>query len=247
MLVSTPLGACLRYPVVLLDVGGTLIGPRESFGQVYSETFAEFGVRCDFESFNAAVLETWDEMNRSIPSGEDRYAHFDGGENGYWLRFVQRAVELATGELIGERLASTGLKRLQERFGCVDAWHVFEDALPALEALRERGAKLAVVSNWDSRLPDVLKKLSLDSWFETVVVSHFEGVEKPSAEIFQRALERLGADAADALHVGDSPELDGAGAAAAGVDWIWVDRLNPANEQAIPDLSRLPEIVDNGL
>ena len=100
----------MRYPVVLLDVGGTLIGPRGSFGEVYAEVFSEFGVRCDSERFNTAVYATWDEMNRSIPTGTDRYAHFDDGEHGYWRRFAQRAVELATGELIGDRLAAAGLK-----------------------------------------------------------------------------------------------------------------------------------------
>lgn len=247
MLVSTPVEDPLRYPVVLLDVGGTLIGPRGSFGEVYAEIFTEFGVRCDAEQFNTAIYATWDEMSRSIPTGIDRYAHFDGGEDGYWHHFVQRAVELATGELIGDRLAAAALKRLQKRFGSVDAWQVFDDALPVLETLRQRGVRLAVVSNWDSRLPDVLKALSLDGWFETIVVSHFEGVEKPNAAIFRRALERIGVAPANALHVGDSPELDGAGAAAAGVDWIWVDRYNPANDKAIPDLSRLPAIVEHGL
>jgi len=237
----------LRYPVVLLDVGGTLIGPRRSFGEVYADVFSEFGARCDGERFNTAVYATWDEMNRSIPTGTDRYAHFDDGEDGYWRRFVQRAVELAAGELIGDRLAAAGLKKLQQRFGSADAWQVFEDTLPALEALRRRGVRLAVVSNWDSRLPAVLKALSLDGWFETIAVSHIEGVEKPNAAIFRRALDRMGAGAADALYVGDSPELDGAGAAAAGMDWIWVDRHNPANDKAIPDLSRLPAIVEHGL
>ena len=247
MLVSSSVGDSLRYPVVLLDVGGTLIGPRRSFGEVYAEVFSEFGVRCDADRFNTAIYATWDEMSRAIPSGVDRYTHYEGGENGYWRRFIQRAVELAVGELIGDRLALAGLKKLQERFGSVDAWRVFDDALPALEGLRQRGARLAVVSNWDSRLPDVLKALSLDGWFETVVVSYFEGVEKPNSAIFQRALERIGADAAEAIHVGDSLELDGAGATAAGVDWVWVDRNNPANDKAITDLSRLPEIAEHGL
>lgn len=237
----------MRYPVVLLDVGGTLIGPRGSFGEVYSKVFSEFGVRCDAERFNNAIYATWDEMSRKIPTGADRYNHFAGGENGYWLQFIQRAAELATGEMIGDRLATAGLKKLHEHFGGVDAWQLFDDALPALEALHQRGARLAVVSNWDSRLPDVLKNLSLDHWFEAVVVSHFEGVEKPSATIFHRAIELLGANANDALHVGDSVELDGGGATAAGIDWVWVDRHNPGNDKAIPDLSRLPDIATEGL
>lgn len=237
----------MRYPVILLDVGGTLIGPRGTFGQVYSDVFADFGVHCGAVEFNNAIYATWDEMSRRIPTGADRYAHFEGGENGYWLQFVQRATELATGQMIGQRLATVVLERLHAYFGGVDAWEVFDDALPALEALKSHGARLAVVSNWDSRLPDVLTNLELDHWFDAVVVSHFEGVEKPNATIFRRALELLGADPKDALHVGDSPELDGDGATAAGVDWVWVDRRNPSNGKAIPDLSRLPVIARNGL
>ena len=236
----------LRYPVVLLDVGGTLIGPRASFGEVYSEIFSKFGVRCDGEQFNAAVYATWNEMSESIPPGADRYAHFDGGEDGYWRKFVARSVEFATGEMIGERLAAAALAALQERFGSASAWRVFNDVPPALQALRDLGARLAVVSNWDSRLPRVLQSLELDRWFETVVVSHFEGVEKPSAKIFQRALERMGVEASRALHVGDSPELDGAGAAAAGVDFAWIDRRDEPAKESIPDFRELPRIVERG-
>ena len=236
----------LRYPVVLLDVGGTLIGPRASFGQVYSEVFEEFGVRCDGERFNEAVYATWNEMNGTVPAGVDRYAHFEDGEDGYWRRFVGRAVELGTGEMIGDRLAAAALRRLQERFGGADAWRVFDDVPPAMSALRDLGARLAVVSNWDSRLPGVLEMLELDGWFETVVVSHFEGVEKPDARIFERALERMGVEPGQTLHVGDSPELDGAGAAAAGVDFAWVDRRKEPDANAIRDFSALPRIVERG-
>lgn len=236
----------LRYPIVLLDVGGTLIGPRASFGQAYSDVFSRFGIRCDGDRFNTAVYGTWNEMSRSIPVGRDRYAHFCGGEDGYWRRFITRTVETACGELIGERLAAAALAALKEHFGSAQAWRVFDDVPPALATLRDLGARLAVVSNWDSRLPDVLKVLALDRWFETVVVSHFEGVEKPSAEIFKRALERMKVDASDALHVGDAPELDGVGARAAGVDFAWIDRRADPAQDSIGDFGDLPRIVERG-
>jgi len=237
----------LRYPVVFMDVGGTLIGPRVSFGETYAEVFEEFGVRCDGARFNDAVHATWNEMNRMIPAGADRYSHFENGENGYWCRFVQRAVELATGEIIGDRLTIEALRLLLDRFGSADVWRVFDDVEPALETLRGQGIRLAVVSNWDSRLDNVLNVLGLDGWFETVVVSHLEGVEKPDAEIFNRALERMRIAPSEALHVGDSPELDGVGAQAAGVDWIWVDRRDPKNAKAVPSFDSLPQIVERGL
>lgn len=236
----------LRYPVVLLDVGGTMIGSRASFGQVYSEVFSEFGVRCDGEHFNDAIYTAWNEMNAAVPQGVDRYAHFDGGEEGYWRRFIVRSVELATGEMVGDRLAAAALRRLQDRFGNAATWRVFEDVPPALQALRDLGARLAVVSNWDSQLPNVLRVLSLDGWFETVVVSRFEGVEKPNPRIFELALERMGIEPGQAVHVGDSRELDGVGAAAAGVDFAWVDRSEKPRDGSIPDFKRLPGIVERG-
>jgi putative hydrolase of the HAD superfamily len=214
---------------------------------VYSTVFQEFGIRCDGEQFNQAVYATWDEMNRAVPVGVDRYTHFADGEDGYWKRFVTRSVELASGELIGENLAAAALQALQRRFGSAEAWRVFDDVPPALRALRDAGARLAVVSNWDSRLPDVLRVLELDPWFETVVVSHFEGVEKPNGELFERALERMNVPADRVLHVGDSPELDGVGARNAGIDFVWVDRRTPAEPNTIPDFSGLLEIARDGL
>ena len=237
----------MRYPFVLLDVGGTLIGPRSSFGDAYSEVFSQFGLRCDGESFNTAVYATWEEMNCAVPTGADRYTHFEDGENGYWKRFISRSVELACGRVIEDSLADSALDLLRTHFGNADAWHVFDDVPPALAAMRDLGARLAIVSNWDSRLPAVLKLLGLDSWFETVVVSHLEGVEKPNAELFRRALERLDADPHSTLHVGDSPDLDGAGARAAGVDFVCIDRRDQPAEGTIPDFSALLQIVERGV
>ena len=74
-----------------------------------------------------------------------------------------------------------------------------EDPVAAYDELRERLRKAQT-------LVTVLELLGLDGWFETVVVSHFEGVEKPDAELFRRALDRLGADPGTTLHVGDSPD-----------------------------------------
>jgi putative hydrolase of the HAD superfamily len=87
-------------------------------------------------------------------------------------------------------------------------------AVEALGALRERGLKLAVVSNWDCSLPDKLAELGLADWFEAIISSAEAGVPKPDPAPFRLALERLDARPERALHVGDEPADDqGAGAA----------------------------------
>jgi putative hydrolase of the HAD superfamily len=94
------------------------------------------------------------------------------------------------------------------------------DALPgvadACRTLSAAGLRLAVVSNWDVGLHDHLRRLGLDGALDAVVTSAEAGSPKPEPQIFQLALERLGATAARAVHVGDSDD-DAEGARAAGM------------------------------
>lgn len=100
----------------------------------------------------------------------------------------------------------------------------FDDVRPALVAVRARGVRTVAVSNWDSSLPEVLERTGIAPLLDGVVCSAVLGVAKPSAELFERALELAGAAAADALHVGDSPDEDVAGAIAAGIEPVLIDR-----------------------
>ena len=100
-------------------------------------------------------------------------------------------------------------------------------AVPALHALRRAGLALACVSNWDMSLADLIEPLGLGGLLETVLVSADVGRPKPDPAIFGVALERLGVDAAHALHVGDSP-ADRDGALAAGM------RFEPAPLATLP-------------
>jgi putative hydrolase of the HAD superfamily len=94
------------------------------------------------------------------------------------------------------------------------------DALPgavdACRALAAAGLRLAVVSNWDVGLHDNLRTLGLDREVHAVVTSAEAGAPKPAPQVFELALERLGATAAHAVHVGDA-EADAEGALAAGL------------------------------
>ena len=94
------------------------------------------------------------------------------------------------------------------------------DALPgaadACRALAAAGLRLAVVSNWDVGLHDHLRALGLDGEVDAVVTSAEAGAPKPEPRIFELALERLGATAARAVHVGDA-DADAEGALAAGL------------------------------
>jgi len=242
------MGAKVRYDVVLLDVGETLIGPRHSFGAVYAAALGKLGVTLPGDSLERALRETWREFDRMIPPGRDRYAHFPGGEREYWMRFTRGTIERASSSEVQEQLVSDLLDLLAQAFRAETAWLVYPDVIPALKALRNAGVRMGVVSNWDSNLPRLLGRLGLSRYFDAVGVSHLEGVEKPEPAFFRRVLDLMGAEAETALHVGDVPDLDLAGANAAGLDGLLVDRGGKldASFEAIADLSDLPRIARDG-
>jgi putative hydrolase of the HAD superfamily len=118
-------------------------------------------------------------------------------------------------------------------------FRAYPDAGPGLSELRSRGLRLVCVSNWDISLTDVLERCGLLEPIEGIVSSAGAGAKKPDPAIFETALEVAGVEAAEALHVGDTPEEDVAGARAAGIRVLLLDREGDG------DISSLTEITDH--
>jgi putative hydrolase of the HAD superfamily len=108
------------------------------------------------------------------------------------------------------------------------AFYAYPDAQPALERLAASGLKLAVVANWDVSLHDVLARAGLAGFFEAIVTAAGVGAAKPDPRPFQVALERLHVEAVACAHVGDDPLTDVAGAEAAGMPAVLLDRSGRA-------------------
>ncbi len=94
---------------------------------------------------------------------------------------------------------------------------------PMLAELRDMGLKLGIITNgWAQTQLGVIRALDLEPYFDVILVSETEGVRKPEAEIFERALNRLQTSADRALFVGDHPLNDITGAQAVGMRAIWM-------------------------
>jgi putative hydrolase of the HAD superfamily len=100
----------------------------------------------------------------------------------------------------------------------------YPDAVPALSALRDRGLRLLAVSNWDCSLPRVLDGCGFGELLDGTITSAETGSRKPDPAIFERALELARCAPDEALHVGDTAEEDVAGARAAGIRPLLIDR-----------------------
>jgi putative hydrolase of the HAD superfamily len=218
-----------RYDAVLLDAYGTLVS-----------------LDAPFERLQTAVAKR---LGKDVPLQEARRA-FER-EIAYYVAHCHRArdqaslrklrlecAQLVLDELGLEAPAEAGLAVLEDAI----RFRAFEDVEPALAAIARRGLATAVVSNWDCSLGEALETAGLR--FHTVVDSATAGAPKPDPAMFRLALERLGTEPARVLHVGDREETDGAGARAAGLDVVIVDRGVTPAPGTIGSLTELPGILD---
>src|SRR5207253_475943 len=80
-------------------------------------------------------------------------------------------------------------------FAKPNAWALYPETVSTLATLDAWGLALGIVSNFDSRLYEILIGLGIDRFFESVTISSVAGAAKPSPKIFQRALQKHGVTA----------------------------------------------------
>jgi len=212
---------------VTFDVGGTLIEPWPSVGHVYAEVAAGFGL--------SGIAP--EQLNRQFAAAWKSRGSFDYSRAA-WRELVNRTFA----GLCPEPPGLACFDAIYGRFATAATWRLFDDVLPAFAALKSRGLKLGAISNWDERLRPLLDELRLSRCFDVIVVSCDTGRVKPDPEIFLTAARQLGVPLGSILHVGDSAREDFAGAQAAGMRAVLVDRAGASpGLTVVPCLTRVVE------
>lgn len=218
-----------RIRAVTFDVGGTLIAPWPSVGHVYADAAASAGFPCDPHVLTRRFFAAW---------GRRLDFSFDYSR-ATWRSLVAQTL----GGLVPGAFLDEVFEDVYERFARAETWRTFEDVRPAVAALRTRGVRLGLISNWDERLRPLLQILGLASDFETTIISCEAGCAKPAAAIFQQAARSFGLPPSAVLHVGDSPDEDVAGAIQAGLSAVLL-RREPAGAGDGPAVGTLIDLVE---
>jgi putative hydrolase of the HAD superfamily len=106
----------------------------------------------------------------------------------------------------------------QFQFHCVP----FIGLIEMLDTLKQQGYQLGIITNGRGEFQaKAISGLGIQAYFDTILISEIEQVRKPEAEIFNRAITRLGGSAQNSVFVGDNPEADILGAKNANLRTIW--------------------------
>lgn len=217
----------MRIEAITFDVGGTLLEPWPSVGEVYGKAALECGLG-EFkpEVISENFFRTW-----------TKRGHFDYSRPS-WRKLVNQSFEGLC------HVSDELFERIYQEFAKAGAWRVFEDVLPALAALKDGGLKLGVISNWDERLRPLLAEIDLERFFEVITVSSEVGAHKPEPEIFRAAAEALGVNPMRIVHVGDSDLEDISGAKLAGFEALKISRQRPGDARGIRSLLELAGFIE---
>ncbi|HLK89772.1 MAG TPA: HAD family hydrolase [Polyangia bacterium] len=223
---------------ILFDAGFTLTFHD---GARLADYAAKAGVVADAAALERAERALREEYRET--EGVVMRTHHDGGFS-WHERLYRRLLHLAgtPGQPAALDLAATVMLREHR---ASNAWRrIGAGVRAALERLRGAGFKLAVVSNSEGTIEQMLIEIGLRPLLDAVVDSTVVGFTKPDPRIFAVALERLGVEAADALMVGDSPSADVDGAKGAGIRAALIDPYDFYPWSKAPRFKDVPQLTD---
>jgi HAD superfamily hydrolase (TIGR01509 family) len=112
------------------------------------------------------------------------------------------------------------------------------------EALERLGKhyRLAVISNADGKIAEVLARCGIADCFETITDSGIVGKEKPHPAIFDAAARSLGVSAAQSIYIGDVYSVDYLGATRFGMQSVLFDAAGAYRDRDLPRVESLEEL-----
>jgi HAD superfamily hydrolase (TIGR01549 family) len=224
--------------VVFFDVGGTLVhSDLDSLGRL-QEALRLIG----YDLGRDRVAKANDRARQAVSRRRRRLAARLEAVTAsrMWLDHLAEELDLDLRGNALERELALAVQQIES-----GAREIVDPDAPALlAALRRRGLRLGVVSNWSADLPDYLRSRGLLERFDAVIASEAVGSAKPHREIFLRALSALNCTPRRAVHVGDDYWADVVGARSLGIRAVLIDRTGGAPREGCVTISRLRDLKD---
>ena len=235
---------------VIFDLGGTLID--------FCGNGSDW--RAMEERGSAALHRFLVERGHALPEADLNDAVWDGMRRG-WADAMSGRANACLPDIIAVSLAQLGfaldaatLWQAARTYasGVEQGITPLEGARQVLSELKQRGLRIGLLSNttWPSEFHrQELQTFGLMSFFDTLAFSCELGAWKPNMPAFHYVTDRLGVLPAEAVYVGDAPEIDVLGAQKAGLRGVWISTNERSAGNVQPDaiihrLTELPAVLD---
>jgi len=215
-----------KTKVIFFDVGNTLLFPNRE--RIHAP-LAERGIVPDGEHLRDLECRTknqFDGMMTNIGNTDHSF---------WWMFYSQLLVEIGLkDDAIRDQLV-TGIRNSGN-------WDSIRPG--TADRLYEIGERyqIAVISNADGRIEDVLQRCGIARCFRTITDSGLVGYEKPHPEIFHQALKSMNVAPQESLYVGDVYSVDYLGATGAGMQALLMDVPGAYRDKGVPRVESLAEL-----
>ena len=212
--------------VIFFDVGNTLLFPNRA------------KMLAPLPSDRHPTLEQWRALERRTKTEFDRDVQSGRVDHGFWWIFhsyLLKDLDENPDGLVGELVQNTQKSA---------NW---DQILPGTRAALDRIAtryRIAVISNADGKIENVLWRCGIAECFESITDSGIVGFEKPRPEIFEAALGVMNAHADESLYVGDVYSVDYLGARNAGMQAVLFDVSGAYRDRKEPRVDSLEQLDD---
>ena len=226
-----------RMEGVIFDYGGTLVSNREADDILY-DILTSIGIMIDRQEFASAYLKMrsyWEEHYSSLPGGSR------------WSRQIMEDCNIFFLKSAGFFSSPEETSSLiEEKWNAADRRTLFPDVPGALAAIRKTSFGMGIVSQnrmMSDDLQNEMNSLGIGHFFDAVITSEEEGHDKPDPGLFLAVSSKLGIPPERLFHVGDIFEKDVAGALAAGMSPVLLDRDGKDASGYEPKIRQLDELL----
>jgi putative hydrolase of the HAD superfamily len=183
------------------------------------------------------TLEQWHAIERQTKNEFDEILQHDGkADHSFWFMFYSHLLDELNVHDDTLRDALVGATRVSANWR-----EIRPGTRESLLRLSSR-YRLAVISNADGKIADVLERCGIADCFLTITDSGLVGREKPHPAIFEAALRAMDAAPEQSLYVGDMYSVDYLGATAAGMQAILFDVSGAHRETGLPRVESLEQL-----
>ena len=226
-----------KLKTILLDAGNTLISMNLSW--LYHE-LKHFGIECTEDELQRAEASA-----RPVVSAEvSRLKSTENRDTSVlYINTILNGLKTASSISDSKRkkIVEYLLNAVSKSGQSQKLWNNILPGVPeALEILKKNNFQLAVVSNSNGSVEEILTGLDLEQYFDHIFDSHIVGIEKPDPGFFRYALQILNAAPETTLHIGDLYHVDVLGAWGAGIGAVLLD---PFDDWRDYDCIRFPDLI----